>query len=121
MSPDGGRTGGGTSGSPRPVREMADRHLTVLDEAAETFTFATFTDSKPEADPDPLARILHGGLGDHWAELCDLNAQRGCLRRGERHRRGRRQERECGAHPRALARGGSRRRAAAPGRAAPDR
>jgi hypothetical protein len=51
---------------------MADRHLTLLDEDTEVFTFATFTDAKVKPKPDPLARILHGSLGSAWARLCEL-------------------------------------------------
>lgn len=55
-----------------PVRAMADHHLTLLDEDAEFFTFATFTDGKDKPRPDPLARILHGPLDAHWETLCGL-------------------------------------------------
>lgn len=57
---------------PTPDRAIADRHLTILDEDAEFFTLATFTDGKAKPKPDPLARILHGPLDDHWETLCDL-------------------------------------------------
>lgn len=58
-----------------PDRAMAERHLTLLDEDAETFTFATFTDGKDKPRPDPLARILHGDLDDVWGDLCSLHAR----------------------------------------------
>jgi hypothetical protein len=62
-----------------PDREAAERHLQLLDETAEQFTFATFTDAGRDENkprPDPLARILHGSLADHWETLRALNQQR---------------------------------------------
>lgn len=53
----------------------AARFLTLLDESAARFSFQTFDDS-PAKRPD-LARIFHGTLAEHGAELSALNA-RGC-------------------------------------------
>lgn len=55
-----------------PDRAQADAFLTSLDEEAERFTFQTFDDQKARKDSS-LARILHGTLAEHWAELVDLN------------------------------------------------
>ena len=58
-----------------PDRAMAERHLTLLDEGAKRFTFATFTDGKDKPRPDPLAHIRHGTLEKHWPELVELNGR----------------------------------------------
>ena len=60
-----------------PDRAMADRFLTLLDEDAEHFTFATFddcklSDGKTRKDPS-LTRELHGALDEHEPELARLN------------------------------------------------
>jgi hypothetical protein len=66
-------------------REAARSFLQYLDPGTEQFTFQTFTDSEqrkctyqkhPETGQpiDPLVRVLHGTLDQHWAAL--LNASR---------------------------------------------
>lgn len=67
--------------------EQAKRHLSLLDPVATRFTFSTFDDNKErsaqrrkaarerkEKPRDPLARILHGRIEEHWQTLCQLNA-----------------------------------------------
>ncbi len=56
-----------------PNYALAERHLALLDEESESFTFATFTDSKEKKNPDTAARILHGTLEERWDELVRLN------------------------------------------------
>jgi hypothetical protein len=67
-------------------REAARSFLQYLDPDAEQFTFQTFTDSeqrkstyqkRPETGQpiDPLARVLHGTLDQHWAALVDASRQ----------------------------------------------
>ncbi|HIE85195.1 MAG TPA: hypothetical protein EYQ00_15770 [Dehalococcoidia bacterium] len=52
---------------------QAQRHLALLDEEAEFFTFQTFDDNKARKD-QKLARILHGSLEDKLPELTRLSA-----------------------------------------------
>src|SRR5262245_20540238 len=74
----------------KPVRDEAGRYLTALDPTTDRFTFQTFDDNKerkkaraeanklrkqqgkPELK-DPLARVRHGTLAEHWNELVELN------------------------------------------------
>lgn len=56
----------------QPVLGTAARFLTLLDEAAETFTFQTFDDAGTERR---LSRILHGQLDERAKEMTQLNAQ----------------------------------------------
>jgi len=53
----------------------ARRFLTFLDEEAAGFTFQTFDDDKDRKDPR-LARVLHGTLDEHAAELAGLQRRR---------------------------------------------
>ena len=65
-------------------REAAHIFLQYLDPDAEKFTFQTFTDSDErkktyQVNPrtgqitDPLAKVLHGTLDEHWASLVDAS------------------------------------------------
>ena len=64
-----------------PDREQAKAFLNLLDPAATSFTFQTFTDSKQtraqqargKLPGDPLAQVLHGSLDDRWDALVALN------------------------------------------------
>jgi hypothetical protein len=62
-------------------RQMAELHLHLLAPGTERFTFQTFTDCpakreefKKKGVRDPLARILHGSLAEHWDTLVSLSA-----------------------------------------------
>lgn len=84
------RTGNAVSGTATPVARVggaapapvvpmpsvdlgeAGRFLTLLDEAAEGFTFQTFGDDKTRKAGN-LAGILHGSLEDHGPALARLN------------------------------------------------
>jgi hypothetical protein len=64
-----------------PNRQMADLHLRFLAPSTERFTFQTFTDCPAKRDDyrakgigDPLARILHGSLAEHWSVLAKLSS-----------------------------------------------
>ena len=57
-----------------PDKSAAEQFLTLLDESAATFTFQTFDDLKSRKDR-PLAKILHGTIDQHFAELAALNAR----------------------------------------------
>ena len=56
-----------------PDRGMFMRFLAILDESAETFTFQSFTDSKPKPKPDPLAQVRHGTPEELWDWAVDVN------------------------------------------------
>jgi len=55
-----------------PNKIEAQRHLSLLDNKATTFTFQTFDDDSDRRDPF-LTKILHGSLDEHWDQLCALN------------------------------------------------
>jgi len=55
-----------------PDRTEAARFLALLDRTATRFTFQTFDDDK-ERRSKALARVLHGSLDEHFAELARLN------------------------------------------------
>lgn len=55
-----------------PDLNQAARHLDLLDEDANEFTFQTFDDDKTRKD-QRLARVLHGTLDEHARELTRLN------------------------------------------------
>jgi hypothetical protein len=57
-----------------PDRDEAARFLALLDPTATRFTFQSFDDAKSRKD-GRLARILHGTLDEHFAELARLNAR----------------------------------------------
>jgi hypothetical protein len=68
--------------APTLDRSNADWFLRVLEPKSDRFTFQTFTDSAEEREKcraqgrrDPLARILHGSLVEHWNTLVDLSAK----------------------------------------------
>lgn len=71
-SPQSAGTGDGNQ-SLMPDLAMAARHLMLLDEEAEFFTFQTFTDAKDRPRPDPLAQIRHGGMEDLGSWLAARN------------------------------------------------
>jgi hypothetical protein len=55
---------------------LARAYLSALTgEEDPVVTFQTFSDRKPSTPPDPLARVLHGILGQRAAELARLNDQ----------------------------------------------
>jgi RecA-family ATPase len=59
-------------------REAAQTFLQYLDPNSDEFTFQTFTDSDSRKrtyskNSDPLAKVLHGTLEEHWAALVDLS------------------------------------------------
>ena len=56
----------------QPDLALAQRHLTLLDEGAETFVFQTFDDDKKRKEPS-LARTLHGTLEQHKGQLLNLS------------------------------------------------
>ncbi|MDE2284435.1 MAG: hypothetical protein KGK33_07460, partial [Hyphomicrobiales bacterium] len=67
-------------------RESARTFLQYLDPNSDKFTFQTFTDSDqtkrthkkhPQTGQvvDPLAKVLHGTLDQHWAALVDASRQ----------------------------------------------
>jgi hypothetical protein len=65
-------------------RSDAQKFLEFLDPDADQFTFQTFTDSEERKKTyaknagwitDPLAKVLHGKLAEHWASLVDLCGQ----------------------------------------------
>ena len=65
-----------------PDRTEAERFLKALDPSAERFTFQTFDDDPERRDrrretgeKDPLAKIKHGTLAQHWRALVKLNDQ----------------------------------------------
>lgn len=59
----------------QPDLHQAQRYLDIL-QLDGTFTFQTFSDKKePGRKGDPLARVLHGSLAEHAAELTRLNQQ----------------------------------------------
>ncbi|GAG54788.1 unnamed protein product, partial [marine sediment metagenome] len=60
--------------------KMAERFLTLLDEAADSFTFQTFDDNRDRHNiaraagkKDQYARVLHGSLAECAGELAKLN------------------------------------------------
>jgi DNA polymerase len=55
-----------------PDRAETDRFLALLDSTTTQFTFQTFDDNKERKSPK-LARVLHGTLDEHFAELTRLN------------------------------------------------
>ena len=55
-----------------PDLALAQRHLTLLDEDAESFVFQTFDDNKKCKDT-ALARTLHGTLDQHKDQLITLS------------------------------------------------
>jgi putative DNA primase/helicase len=64
-----------------PDRTKADCFLHALVPQTDRFSFQTFTDSKAvrkkykaERKRDPLARVFHGTLAEHWDELVRLSA-----------------------------------------------
>src|SRR5262245_30360367 len=64
-----------------PNRQLTELHLRLLAPGTELFTFQTYTDCPKKRDEykargtgDPLARILHGSLAQHWDELVRLSA-----------------------------------------------
>jgi len=63
------------------ARQSAESFLAALDPGANRFTFQSFTDSrekgeahKARRESDPLARVLHGSLDEHWNKLVELSA-----------------------------------------------
>ena len=56
-------------------KRQAERFLTLLDEAAESFTFQTFDDLGSRKDKS-LARILHGELASHVTDMQRLQWRR---------------------------------------------
>src|ERR1035437_6093783 len=61
-----------------PDLEQARAYIEALtdSEGVEVVTFQTFSDVKnPKATKDPLARVLHGTLDQHAAELTRLKAR----------------------------------------------
>ncbi len=64
-------------------REAARTFLESLDADTDKFTFQTFTDSDERKKTyakdrtgrliDPLAKVVHGTLDEHWATLVDLS------------------------------------------------
>src|SRR5215831_14093345 len=63
-----------------PDRAEAERFLAALDPKATKFSFQCFDDRKErkekrkaEGKKDPLARLLHGTLAEHWNTLVKLN------------------------------------------------
>jgi putative DNA primase/helicase len=65
-------------------RDAAETFLEFLDPNADQFTFQTFTDSEEKKKTyaknlgqitDPLAKVLHGTLEQHWTTLVDLSRQ----------------------------------------------
>jgi hypothetical protein len=65
-----------------PDRTGANGFLRVLAPECDRFTFQTFTDSTAEREKyraegrrDPLARILHGTLDEHWNTLVAQSAR----------------------------------------------
>ena len=69
---------GGSSKSPEVDFAEAQRFLRALDPTATRFTFQTFDDVKGRDDKN-LARILHGTLEEHFAELKHLNDRGACV------------------------------------------
>jgi putative DNA primase/helicase len=64
-----------------PNYQMAELHLKLIAPRVEFFTFQTYSDSpenreghKAQGIRDPLARILHGSLAQHWDELVRFSA-----------------------------------------------
>jgi hypothetical protein len=53
-------------------KAMTLEYLAVLDPTTDRFTFQTFDDNQKRKSPR-LARVLHGALDEHWAELVELN------------------------------------------------
>jgi hypothetical protein len=53
-------------------KAMTLEYLAVLDPTTDRFTFQTFDDNQKRKSPR-LARVLHGTLDEHWAELVELN------------------------------------------------
>jgi AAA domain/RepB DNA-primase N-terminal domain len=71
---------------PVPDFEEAQSFLGQLDPDIEDFTFQTFTESDEKKKTytispiskkliDPLAKVLHGSLQQHWQALCSLSRQ----------------------------------------------
>jgi hypothetical protein len=65
-----------------PDRTEAERFLKALDPSTERFTFQTFDDDperrerrRETGEKDPLAKIKHGTLAQHWRALVKLNDQ----------------------------------------------
>jgi AAA domain/Primase C terminal 1 (PriCT-1)/RepB DNA-primase from phage plasmid len=67
-------------------RNSAQTFLDFLDPDTDKFTFQTFTDSDERKKTyaknartgqtiDPLAKVFHGTLDEHWASLADLSRQ----------------------------------------------
>src|SRR5262245_21930864 len=63
-----------------PNRQLAELHLRLLAPDTQSFTFQSYTDCpekradyKARGMRDPLARILHGTLAEHWDELVRLS------------------------------------------------
>jgi hypothetical protein len=67
-------------------RESAQTFLEYLDPDTHQFTFQTFTDSDERKKTyatnartghivDPLAKVFHGTLDEHWATLVDLSRE----------------------------------------------
>jgi len=65
-------------------RNAAETFLQFLDSDADKFTFQTFTDSEEKKRTyaknartgqviDPLAKVCHGTLDEHWGTLLDLS------------------------------------------------
>ena len=64
-----------------PDRSKAKSFLHVLAPGTDHFTFQSFTDSavvrealRAKQERDPLARVLHGSLAQHWGALSALSA-----------------------------------------------
>ncbi|MEZ5492853.1 MAG: PriCT-2 domain-containing protein [Gammaproteobacteria bacterium] len=55
-----------------PNKSEAQRHLSLLDNKATTFTFLTFDDDSDRRDRS-LTKELHGSLDEHWDQLSALN------------------------------------------------
>lgn len=61
--------------NPVPDLKVAERYLTLLDEAADQFTFQTFDDLKSRKDPS-LIKVLNGTLEQHATDMTRLQWRR---------------------------------------------
>jgi hypothetical protein len=57
---------------PIKQREEAERFLGILDDRTQDFTFQTFDDNPDRKDPR-LARVWHGTLSEHYADLVNYS------------------------------------------------
>ena len=65
-------TNGEVAQFPIKQREEAERFLGILDDRTQEFTFQTFDDNAERKDLR-LARVWHGTLSEHYAELVDYS------------------------------------------------